>query len=161
MPVRSIFLAALLLVAAPAAAQQAIEARMTPEEFKAAGLDKLSAAELARLNAWLGLTIGNESAKAATAARAEAQPAAAAATMPVAAPRGPIQSRLQGSFAGFANGREYTLDNGQVWQQIDDARLPGVRLEQPAVHLNRAMIGDAWFLKVEGYNTRAKVKRIR
>ena len=158
MPVRSIFLATLLFVAAPAAAQQAIEARMTPEEFKAAGLDKLSATELAHLNAWLGHTIGSASEQAASAARAEVQPAAAA---PVAAPRGPIESRLVGSFAGFANGREYTLENGQVWQQVDGSSLPGVRLEAPVVHLNRAMIGDTWFLRVEGYNTRAKVKRIR
>src|SRR5690606_39757604 len=58
MPVRSFLFAALLFVAAPVAAQQpAIQAQMTPEEFKAAGLAKLSAEELARLNAWLGRTV--------------------------------------------------------------------------------------------------------
>ena len=39
MSVRSIFLAALLLVATPALAQQSIQSQMTADEFKAAGLD--------------------------------------------------------------------------------------------------------------------------
>lgn len=159
MPVRSIFLAALLFVAAPATAQQAIEAQMTPEEFTAAGLDKLNAAELSRLNAWLDRTIDGETAKAATEAKDKV----------VEEHRGfatfgssePIESRIVGEFRGLARGREYTLDNGQVWRQTDSATLAGVRLDAPEVRITPSLVGSAWYLKVGGYNTRAKVERIR
>ena len=67
--IRTLALAVLLACAAPVAlaqiAQPAIEKQMTPEEFKAAGLDKLNADELARLNTWLGRTIETETAKVA------------------------------------------------------------------------------------------------
>ncbi|GGK00016.1 hypothetical protein [Luteimonas terricola] len=159
MPVRSIFLAALLFIAAPAAAQQAIQTQMTPEEFKAAGLDKLSADELERLDAWLNRTIQGETAKAVVDAKEKV----------VEEQRGfatigstePIESRISGEFRGFAKGNEYTLDNGHVWKQVDDSKLSGVRQDNPAVRLNVSVMGSAWYLKVEGYNTRAKVVRIK
>ena len=72
---RSLAVAFLLACIAPVALAQtalpAIEKQMTPEEFKAAGLDKLSAEELARLNAWLGRTLDTETAKAAAVAKAK------------------------------------------------------------------------------------------
>lgn len=159
MPVRSILLAALLLVAAPAAAQQAIQAQMTPEEFQATGLDKLSANELERLNAWLNRTIDTESEKAAATAKRKVEEAN----------RGffnfgssePVVARLIGEFRGFSLGREYTLDNGQVWRQTDAARLTGARRDGPAVRITPSLVGNAWYMAIEGYNTRAKVERIK
>src|SRR4249919_2006887 len=50
-------------------AQPAIQTQMTPEAFKAAGLDKLSPEELARLTAWLSRTSSTETAKAAAGAK--------------------------------------------------------------------------------------------
>lgn len=161
MPLRSIlFAAALLVLALPAAARQpAIEAQMTPEEFRAAGLHKLSAEELARLNAWLGRTIEGETAKAATEAKEQVvQEHRGFATFGSSEP---IESRISGEFRGFGKGRRYTLDNGHVWEQVDEARLTGVRLDNPAVRLNPSVMGNAWYLKVDGYNTRAKVVRIK
>ncbi|WP_207780927.1 hypothetical protein [Cognatiluteimonas telluris] len=146
--------------AAPAAATQpAIQQQMTPEEFKAAGLDKLSADELARLNAWLGRTIDTQTAKAAAQAKERVEHEN----------RGffnfgsdePIVSALSGEFRGFARNREYTLDNGQVWKQVDDEELPGVRLTHPEVHVYPAVIGNVWYMKVGRYNTRARVQRIK
>ena len=52
-----------------AGGQRALQQDMTPEEFKAAGLDKLSAEELARLNAWLDRKIDIETDKAAAQAK--------------------------------------------------------------------------------------------
>jgi len=159
MPVRNFLIAALLFIAAPVAAQQAIETQMTPEEFKAAGLDKLDAAELARLNAWLDRTIEGETAKAVVDAKEKVvEEHRGFATFGA---RDPIDARIAGEFRGFARGREYTLDNGHVWQQVDDSKLSGVRLDAPVVRLNSSVVGNAWYLKVEGYNTRAKVERIR
>lgn len=150
------------LVLAPAASAQdgnRIEQQMTPEQFRAAGLDQLSAEQLAHLNAWLNRTLDVETTKAATLAKQKVEDEN----------RGffnfgssdPVRSRLQGPFRGFAKGRQFTLDNGQVWRQTDSASLPGVRLESPAVEVSPSLIGNAWYLKVEGYNTRAKVERVK
>ncbi len=159
MSLRSILLIALLALAPTAAAQEAIEKQMTPDEFKAAGLDKLSAEELARLNAWLNRTIGTETEKAAVAAKKKVEDDN----------RGffnfgstePVVSKMTGEFRGFARGREYTLENGHVWKQVDDASLAGVRLSTPEVRITPSLVGNAWYLAVTGYNTRAKVQRIK
>jgi len=144
---------------APQASQPPIQQQMTPQEFKAAGLDKLSADELARLNAWLGRTIDTQSARAAALAKDKV----------VRENRGffsfgsdePIVAHLPGEFRGFARNRIYTLDNGQVWQQVGDEDLPGVRLTNPEVRINPSVIGNTWYMKVGRYNTRARVQRIK
>ena len=156
---RSIFLAGLLALAPVVAAQDAIEKQMTPEEFKAAGLDKLSAEELARLNAWLNRTIGSETEKAAVAAKKKVEDNN----------RGffnfgsmePVVSKMTGEFRGFARGREYVLENGQVWKQVDNASLAGVRLSAPGVRITPSVVGNNWYLAVAGYNTHAKVERVK
>ena len=147
----------------PAQQQPPIEQQMSAEEFRAAGLDKLSPQELASLNTWLGRTITAETTKAATVA------ATAARQKVEDDNRGffhfgsdkPIQSRIAGEFRGFADGRTYTLENGQVWQQIDGARLDGVRGAGLEVTIKPASFGNAWYLRVKGYNTAAKVKRTK
>lgn len=142
-----------------ALARKPIEQDMTPEEFKAAGLDKLSAEELAKLNTWLGRKIDTAATEAATEAKKKVEDEN----------RGffhfgsmePITARLQGEFRGFRRGREYTMENGQVWRQVDDAELGGVRLQTPEVTLKPAMVGNVWYMGVKGYNTKAKVERVK
>lgn len=142
-----------------ALARKPIEQDMTPEEFKAAGLDKLSAEELAKLNTWLGRKIDTAATEAATEAKKKVEDDN----------RGffhfgsmePISGRMQGEFRGFRRGREYTLENGQVWRQVDDAELGGVRVQAPEVTLKPAMIGNVWYMGVKGYNTKAKVERVK
>lgn len=149
----------LAIAALPAFAQQRIEAQMTPEQFKAAGLDKLSADELANLNAWLNGTIEAESEKAAKTAEDKVKQEA----------RGffsfgstePIVSTLDGEFRGFGRGRHYRLANGQEWEQVDDASLAGVRLASPEVRITPSVMGNVWYMAVKGYNTRAKVQRVK
>lgn len=149
------------VLAQDTAAAQSIEKEMTPEQFKAAGLDKLSSGELDNLDAWLNKTLVVETRKAATQA-------ATAATKQVKDDnRGffnfgstdPIKSTMPGEFRGFARGRRYVLANGQEWRQIDDASLAGVRLTAPEVTVTPSLVGNAWSLAVKGYNTRAKVIR--
>lgn len=156
---------AVLLASAPCVFAQSpqaappIERQMTPEQFRAAGLDKLSADELANLNAWLNRTLETETAKAAVAAKKKVEEDN----------RGffnfgstePVVGRIVGEFRGFGRGRSYTLENGQVWQQVDDASLAGVRKANPAVRITPSLIGNAWYLAIEGYNTRAKVQRVK
>ena len=166
MPVLRTLALALLLASGAAVAQSQtppIEQQMTPEEFKAAGLDKLSPDELAHLNTWLGRTITQQTQQAAEKAAVQATDKIKQET------RGffhfgedtPIDAHLVGNFRGFEKGHTYTLDNGQVWQQIDDAELPGIRLTDPAVNIKPAMVGNTWYMKVGKYNTRAQVKRIK
>lgn len=151
---------ATVLAQAPSQASSApIEQQMTPEQFKAAGLDKLSTAELANLNAWMNHTIVAETSKAAEFATQKVK----------TENRGffdfgseePIDGRLVGEFRGFSKGRTYTLEDGQAWQQVDDTHMSVRPLTNPAVRIKPAMVGNSWYIAVGKYNTRAQVKRIK
>lgn len=152
---------ALLALPHAAFAQQArpIEQDMTPQEFQAAGLDKLTPDELAKLNAWLGRRIetATTTAEALTKDRIEQENRG---FLPFGSSE-PIEARLDGEFRGFQRGREYTLENGQVWRQVDDTSLVGVRRSNPGVRLTPSRIGRVWYMAIEGSNTRAKVERVR
>lgn len=136
---------------------------MTEGEFKAAGLDKLSAEELAALDAWLQRRVGQQTARAVEQAKQEGRKEVERET------RGffdfgtadPIQSTIVGTFNGFAKGRQYTLANGQVWEQVEPASLAGVRRQDPAVKITPSRFGNTWFMKIDGYNTAAPVRRIK
>lgn len=159
-PLRHPLMLAALLAAMPAAfAQPPIEQQMSREQFKATGLDKLSAQELANLNAWLNNTLEIETTKAARLAKEKVE----------TENRGflsfgksdPILARIAGEFRGFAKGRSWTLDNGQVWEQVDTATLVGVRKTDPQVRITPSVFGNAWYMQIDGYNTRASVKRTK
>ncbi|WP_411834189.1 hypothetical protein [Pseudoxanthomonas mexicana] len=165
---RSLLLALTLLpmLALAQATTADLQGQMTPEEFRAAGLDKLTPAELAALNAWLQRKVGDET--AATAERIREQAREEGRKEVVEKNRGffhfgssePIVDRIAGEFAGFAKGRQYLLENGQLWQQTDTAQLAGVRRSHPKVTLKPGLMG-VWFMTIEGYNTAAKVQRIK
>lgn len=151
---------ALLALALPALAQDAtgtqdIERQMTAEEFKAAGLDKLSPAELARLNAWLNRTVETVAAEAKKRVEDDNRGFFNFGSTE------PVVGTIAGEFRGFARGREYTLDNGNVWKQVDEASLVGARLTNPQVRITPSMVGNSWYMQVGRYNTRAKVQRIK
>lgn len=149
-------------IAAPATmAQQKIEQQMTAEQFKQAGLSKLSDAELVNLNAWLNRTLDTETSKAAVKAKEETKQERTG-FLSTRASKEPVVARLNGTFTGFNRGQTYVLDNGQEWRQDDNADLPGARtMESPQVRITPSIIGNAWYLSVQGYNTRAKVSRVK
>jgi len=72
----------------------------------------------------------------------------------------PITSTLQGEFRGFGKARRFVLANGQEWEQSDDTVLSGVRKTNPAVSISPGLLG-VWYLRVDGVNTRAKVRRTK
>ena len=169
LPSRLCLLLTATLLLAPAFAAQAqrvvegdLQQQMSAAEFKAAGLDKLSADELAALNAWLQGKMREATTSAVEQAREEGRQEV------IVKNRGffdfgssePIEATLAGEFNGFGKGRQYTLDNGQVWEQTDDARVSGVRRQTPGVKITPGVMG-AWYLQVEGLNTRAKVRRTK
>lgn len=156
-----LLLALAACLAAPAAlAQQKIEQQMSAEQFKNSGLTKLSDQELANLNAWLNRTLDTETAKAADKAKSETAHERRGFFEKSAA-KEPVVARMSGRFEGFSRGMTFVLDNGQEWRQDDNADLPGVNLDSPQVRIAPSIIGNAWYLSVQGYNTRAKVVRVK
>lgn len=129
-----------------------LQQRMTPEEFKAAGLDKLSADELKNLDAWLSghgkvvTKMVDQSGK------------------PVFYPSnekaGPVQARIQGQFSGFSGHGEFTLDNGQVWRQADATRIACMTSTNPKVSVRRSLMGN-WMMAVDGCNDTTSVTRVK
>ena len=71
-----------------------------------------------------------------------------------------ISSTIAGDFQGWGPSSQIRLANGQVWRIIDgsDAVLPLMR--NPKVTIERNMFGTL-FLKVEGTNSSAKVRRVQ
>lgn len=159
-------LLALALYPGHALAQRSNEAdlqqQMSPEQFRAAGLDKLSPAELAALNAWLQGRVEQSISQVREQAMEEGRQEI------IVRNRGflsfgsdePIVAVLPGQFSGFAKGRQYRLDNDQVWEQTDDARVSAGRLQDPTVRIVPGLMG-AWYLQIDGINTRAKVRRVK
>lgn len=139
-----------------------LQQQMSAAEFKAAGLDKLSAEELTTLNNWLQGKVAQAASVAVEQAREEGRQEV------IVKSRGffdfgtndPIQAKLEGEFRGFSKGRQYTLDNGQVWEQTDDASVSGVRKQAPGVRITPGMM-NVWYLQIDGLNTRAKVRRTK
>ena len=139
-----------------------LQQQMSAEQFRAAGLDKLSPAELATLDAWLQGTVEQATAQVREQAMEEGRQEV------IVKNRGflsfdsdePIRAILPGNFNGFGKGRQYTLDNGQVWEQTDGASLSGARGNDKNVRITPGLLG-VWYLQIEGFNTRAKVRRVK
>ncbi|HEL3811971.1 hypothetical protein I5U23_12875 [Stenotrophomonas maltophilia] len=162
--------AVLLTLSAPALAQRVVEGdlqqQMSPAEFKAAGLDKLNATELAALNRWLQGKVEAATTQAVAAVREEAREEGRQEV--IKKNRGffdfgssePIESALQGEFRGFGQGRHYVLQNGQEWEQVDATHYSGGRKESPKVSMRPGLMG-VWYMKVDGVNVQPKVRRAK
>jgi hypothetical protein len=148
---------ALLAASAGLGAQSfsTVEERMSAAEFRDAGLDTLTEAQLQSLNAWLQRNASCEGGGAALAG-----PGGPRAARMDEDDRADVVSRLPGTFTGWQGSAVFRLENGQVWRSIDpDSSLRGVNLTNPKVTIERGIFG-VWRLKVEGYNTAVKVERI-
>jgi hypothetical protein len=97
-----------------------IKEMMSPEEFKAAGLNKLSSEELEKLNAWLQGY--REATEKVTEKKTEKRVAAKSPFFH----HEPIVSRVDGSFAGLKGHTVIKLEDGTVWKQanLDDHAGP-------------------------------------
>lgn len=126
---------------------QSLEQRMTPAEFKAAGLDKLNKNELQQLNNWINgvKTVYVEK-------RVEVEKPKESTE--------DITSQLVGEFKGWRGNTTFTLQNGQVWQQADGTELYASKLQNPKVRVVYSSF-SGWKLQVDGYNSWVKVKRVK
>jgi hypothetical protein len=95
---------------------QELQDMMTADEFKAAGLDKLSEEELKNLNAWLQGYRHTTATKAAEEATAEVTKKVAKESR---AKMDRIVSRVDGEFKGLTGNTVIKLEDGTVWKQAN------------------------------------------
>ena len=122
---------------------------MSTEQFKAAGLNKLSKTELETLNAWISgqKTVVVEKIVSVEVEKPEQ-------------PKNDINSKIAGEFNGWSGNARFTLENGQVWSQTDSSVLYISKMMNPKVRITYSGI-SGWKLQVEGYNKSVKVKQVK
>lgn len=153
------FVCAFSLIATVAIAKEfsSVEEQMSSRDFKAAGLDKLSPEELAALNAWIR---NNQTMGGSGVPYNRAQDDMIRIGFEDSEARDEITSNIIGEFKGFYSGTVLKLENGQTWQ-VTGGDLSGIKsMTNPKVTIRPGLIGG-WRLQVDGYNSVAKVKRIK
>ena len=63
-------------------------------------------------------------------------------------------------FHGWGPGAQIKLANGQVWRVVDGSEAVLKRMTNPKVRIERNLFGTL-FLKIEGTNNSAKVRRVQ
>jgi hypothetical protein len=124
--------------AAPEPMSGSIQEMMTPEEFRAAGLNKLTPDELQKLDAWLqGYRQVTEQAaekKAAKSSRAKMDL---------------VVSRVDGTFNGLTGRTIIRLEDGTVWKQANaDDRYHSTVTDHPAAAVIHGIFG--YKMRIEG-----------
>jgi hypothetical protein len=71
-----------------------------------------------------------------------------------------VESRIRGSFRGWSGRTQFPLENGQIWEQSEASVFSVANLDSPQVVITKGVFG-AWFLRIEGYNQRVRVRRIQ
>jgi hypothetical protein len=119
-----------------------IQQIMTPEEFKAAGLSKLSPDELAKLNAWL-------QGYRQTTEQAAEKKATAKASAESHAKMDLLVSRVDGTFNGLMGRTVIRLEDGTVWKQANaDDRYRAKVTDHPAAAVIHGVFG--YKMRIEG-----------
>lgn len=124
---------------------------MTPEEFRAAGLGKLSPAEIEALNRWVIRYTAKDAPylrQHRDVVREEVERVEADG----------IRSRIAGEFHGWDGKTVFRLENGQTWKQ----RLPGHwvhHASSPDVELRKNLLGF-WMMRIVEADRAIGVKRI-
>src|SRR5437879_5039381 len=124
-----------------------VEETMRPEEFKAAGLDKLSEDELQHLDAWLQgyrqtteKRVSEQVEKKATEEIKKATEQAKARAPRLLAER--VVSRVDGTLGGLTGSTVIKLEDGTVWKQANhDDRYHPVVTDHPMVSVSRSAFG--------------------
>lgn len=165
------------LIATAPAAEVGFTRGLSPDDFRAAGLGKLTADEIARLDALVqrhreGLDAGRVNAGAV--ARDEASPAVKARE--VSAPKADrdakvvvapgtriefaaVESRLTGTFTGWDPRGVFALENGQRWREANGTTYVSPPLSAPKVRITPGALGTFW-MEIEGVRLRVKVARV-
>lgn len=155
------------LAGAPASKPVDIRNLMTVTQFTQAGLDKLSPAELAALNAWLSdYTQERVQPQAAMQPATAASPAASTAVFgaEMLSPKqthepARIETRIAGMFNGWTGNTIFPLENGQVWKQASSGYFTDLKLDHPQVIIKKLAFG--YLLTIPGQSETVFVRRIK
>lgn len=157
-----LFVLVLMAFSLPVAAQQgfaSLEEQMTGQEFSSAGLEKLSAEELASLNAWIrSRSLATLDGPRYTSSAATSQDFTRSDIENME--REPFTTRINGTFSGWDGQTVFKLENGMIWAQADKDKFFTVEEQSPMVTIEPAMFGD-WKLTVEGHDESCRVERIQ
>lgn len=144
---------------------------MSAADFRATGLSQLNDAQLKALSAWFAQYQHEHpapcAAQAAVAPAAVAAPAVVAVPAPAAksstAPDAdgyPIHATLVGDFRGWTGATTFTLDNGQVWEQVDDDSFSSGNIPHAKVTISKGWV-HSFVLSVEGVKETVMVKLVK
>lgn len=70
-----------------------------------------------------------------------------------------LESRIQGTFKGWVKGKVLTLENGQKWKVISQTK-GYTKLTNPKVTISKGVL-NSYDMRVEGFISKAKVKRVK
>jgi len=121
---------------------------MSVEEFKAAGLDNLSAEELHNLDSWLLKLLAYESEQLVKADEKIQKLQKVA-----------IRHHIVGHFNGWTGKTVFRLDNGEIWQQRLESRY-AISLENPEVEIKKNLLGF-YEMKIVKTGRRVGVSRVK
>ena len=113
-----------------------LRALMTKQEFEAAGLNTLSAAQLKALDDWLADESTERPASIGVEAAAIEEPDSWRDRT-----RADIESTIIGAFTGWRGETVFQLENGQVWRQRLDGRHRYKGAPNPRVRITRNWLG--------------------
>ncbi len=132
-----------VVCAVPARAEDAFSRRLTAEQLRSAGLDQLTPAQLAALDALVradrvqGVAQQKEKTRAELRAEVKAEVKAEATQQARVEVRKEMQQerenetrilgKIVGKFSGWEGATQFKLENGQVWRQNE----PGVYYTKP------------------------------
>jgi hypothetical protein len=120
-----------------------IQQMMTPEEFKAAGLDKLSSEELQKLDAWLQGYRQTTEKKASAIAEKKAGERTAKTKLDM------LVSRVDGSFEGLKGRTVIKLEDGTAWKQANaEDRFRPTVTDHPGAVVSHTVFG--YKMRIEG-----------
>lgn len=134
-----------------------VEETMRPEEFKSAGLDKLSEDELQHLDAWLKGYRQTTQKKATEQAQAQASDEIKKATVKATEEANKsartrldtLVSRVDGTIDGLKGHTQIRLEDGTVWKQANaDERYKAPITDHPAAVVIHGTFG--YKMRIEG-----------
>ena len=118
---------------------------MTPEQLAATGVNKLSAAERAKLDEFIRNYVGVSNKKAAEVASAAAVDRAVRDNK--VRPPEVIESRMVHDYKGYTSRTVFTLENGQKWKAASGDDQPHALVARPAVIILRDTFGFKMYIE--------------
>ncbi|HEY5552915.1 MAG TPA: hypothetical protein VIK52_13565 [Opitutaceae bacterium] len=140
-----------------AAADLTFTSTLTPEERSAAGVDGLTPAQLARLDALVHRYKNAEVTREVEVAREETKQEARRRVMKEEALY--VESRIVGEITGWKGGTMFRLENGEIWQQSNQESYYYGRVKNPKVVIKEAGLSGNWMF-IEGFPP-LRVRRIQ